>query len=202
MKSIVAAIAAFAITMASAQTTNIVSPHAPTLGQVVTAGQSTTITWTPIAGFDTISSIDLLKGDASALTPVTGGHVANNIKSSVGSYTWNVPASLATGTDYALSFGTSPNVSYTPFFTIKSSNAASSGNSSSASSGSSSNASSSSANSSPANSSPAAASKGSSSSSTASSAAASTTKAASAANKNAAAVGAIAVVGAAVAAFV
>ncbi|KAG0750424.1 hypothetical protein G6F57_003055 [Rhizopus arrhizus] len=201
MKSIVAAIAAFAITMASAQTTNIVSPHAPTLGQVVTAGQSTTITWTPIAGFDTISSIDLLKGDASALTPVTGGHVANNIKSSVGSYTWNVPASLATGTDYALSFGTSPNVSYTPFFTIKSSNAAS-GNSSSASSGSSSNASSSSANSSPANSSPAAASKGSSSSSTASSAAASTTKAASAANKNAAAVGAIAVVGAAVAALV
>lgn len=102
MKSIVAAIAAFAITIVSAQTTNIVSPHAPTLGQVVTAGQSTTITWTPIAGFDTISSIDLLKGDASALTPVTGGHVANNIKSSVGSYTWNVPASLATGTDCKL----------------------------------------------------------------------------------------------------
>lgn len=102
MKSIVAAIAALAVTMVSAQSTNIVTPHAPTLNQVLTAGETTTITWTPIAGFDTISTIDLLQGAASALTPVTGGHVASNVASSLGSYSWTVPSTLPAGSDCKL----------------------------------------------------------------------------------------------------
>ncbi|CAO3699191.1 unnamed protein product [Rhizopus stolonifer] len=118
MKFIVAAIAAFAVTMVSAQSA-VATPHSPTLNQVLTAGQTTTIAWTPVTGVDTISTIDLLSGSATALQPVTGGHVASNVQASLGTYTWTVPADLPTGTDYALSFGTSPNVSYTPYFTIQ-----------------------------------------------------------------------------------
>ncbi|KAG1459385.1 hypothetical protein G6F56_006172 [Rhizopus delemar] len=118
MKFIVAAIAAFAVSMVSAQSA-VATPHSPTLNQVLTAGQTTTIAWTPVTGVDTISSIDLLSGSATALQPVAGGHVASNVQASLGTYSWTVPADLPTGTDYALSFGTSPNVSYTPYFTIQ-----------------------------------------------------------------------------------
>ncbi|KAG1147249.1 hypothetical protein G6F37_006336 [Rhizopus arrhizus] len=225
MKSIVAAIAALAITMVSAQSTNIVTPHAPTLNQVLTAGETTTITWTPIAGFDTISTIDLLQGASSALTPVTGGHVASNVASSLGSYSWTVPSTLPAGSDYALSFGSSPNVSYTPYFTIQaasgtsgssssavsssaapSSSAAASSSAASSPAASSSVAASSSAASKPASSSPAAAVSSNGSKPASSSPAAASSSAASvstsAGNKNVAAVGIMAAAGAVVAALI
>lgn len=101
MKFIVAAIAAFAVSMVSAQSA-VATPHSPTLNQVLTAGQTTTIAWTPVTGVDTISSIDLLSGSATALQPVAGGHVASNVQASLGTYSWTVPADLPTGTDCKL----------------------------------------------------------------------------------------------------
>ncbi|KAI8367811.1 hypothetical protein EDC96DRAFT_506129 [Choanephora cucurbitarum] len=112
MKSIIAAVAALAASVVSAQT---ITSSQPTLNQVVTAGTTTQIVWAPVAG--TISSIDLRKGDAAALILVA--NVASNVDASKGSYAWNVDASLPAGNDYALTFGQSPNISYTPFFTIQ-----------------------------------------------------------------------------------
>lgn len=92
MKSIFAALAAIAATVVSAQ--NIVSSQ-PSLNQVLTAGTSAQIVWAPIDG--TISTIDLRSGAASALTLLQ--NVATNVPATAGSYTWNVPATLAAGTD-------------------------------------------------------------------------------------------------------
>ncbi|CEG62981.1 hypothetical protein RMATCC62417_00201 [Rhizopus microsporus] len=220
MKSIVAAIAALAIAVVSAQTGAPITPHAPTKDQVLTAGTTTVITWTTNPGHDTISSIDLVHGDPNALVPVVNGHVADNVPTAPGTYNWNIPADLPAGTDYALSFGKSPDVTYTPFFTIKaagasagnSTGAASSAPAASASGKPSSVASSSApassapaaASSAPAASKPAAASPAAGSSAPAgSSAAASSTpaKTPSSANKNVAAMGAIAAAGAVAAAL-
>ncbi|KAL7317275.1 hypothetical protein PS15m_003655 [Mucor circinelloides] len=201
MKSVIAAIAAIAATVVSAQ--NIVSSQ-PSTNQVLTAGTTANIVWAPVDG--TISTIDLRQGSASALTLVQ--NIATNVPASTGTYAWNVPATLPAGTDYALSFGQSPNVTYTPFFTIKagsgaaaSSGAASSGAASSSASPASSAASAaSSATSKAASAASSATSKAASAASSAASA--TTTPAASAGNKNMAAVGAAAVAGAVVAALI
>ncbi|KAK4510618.1 GTP cyclohydrolase I [Mucor velutinosus] len=201
MKSVIAAIAAIAATVVSAQ--NIVSSQ-PSTNQVLTAGTTANIVWAPVDG--TISTIDLRQGAASALTLLQ--NIATNVPASTGSYSWNIPATIPAGTDYALSFGQSPNVTYTPFFTIKaaaggaaSSGAASSGAASSSAAPASSAASAASSATSKASS--AASSATSKASSAASSAAsATTTPAASAGNKNMAAVGAAAVAGAVVAALI
>ncbi|KAG2204330.1 hypothetical protein INT47_009372 [Mucor saturninus] len=112
MKSIFAAIFAVAAAVASAQ--KIVSSR-PASNQVIVAGASTQIVWAPVDGV--ISTIDLRKGDQVALAFLNT--VATAVPATTGSYTWNVPADLAAGTDYALSFGSSPNDTYTPFFTIQ-----------------------------------------------------------------------------------
>ncbi|CAO0794724.1 unnamed protein product [Mucor circinelloides] len=200
MKSVIAAIAAIAATVVSAQ--NIVSSQ-PSTNQVLTAGTTANIVWAPVDG--TISTIDLRQGSASALTLVQ--NIATNVPASTGTYAWNVPATLPAGTDYALSFGQSPNVTYTPFFTIKagsgaaaSSGAASSAASSSAGPASSAASAASSATSKAASAASSATSKAASAASSAASA--TTTPAASAGNKNMAAVGAAAVAGAVVAALI
>ncbi|EPB82249.1 hypothetical protein HMPREF1544_11013 [Mucor circinelloides 1006PhL] len=196
MKSVIAAIAAIAATVVSAQ--NIVSSQ-PSTNQVLTAGTTANIVWAPVDG--TISTIDLRQGSASALTFVQ--NIATNVPASTGNYAWNVPATLPAGTDYALSFGQSPNVTYTPFFTIKAgSGAAASSGAASSSAGPASSAASaaSSATSKAASAASSATSKAASAASSAASA--TTTPAASAGNKNMAAVGAAAVAGAVVAALI
>ncbi|KAI9486762.1 MAG: Ser-Thr-rich glycosyl-phosphatidyl-inositol-anchored membrane family-domain-containing protein [Benjaminiella poitrasii] len=113
MKSVIAAIAAIAATVVSAQS-GVVTIQ-PSTNQVLKAGTTSQIVWNPIDS--TIASIDLRKGNSDALTFVQT--IATNVPGNTGSYSWNIPATLAAGTDYALSFGQSPNVSYTPQFTIE-----------------------------------------------------------------------------------
>lgn len=98
MKSVIAAIAAIAASVVSAQT--IVTSQ-PSQAQVLTAGTTAQVVWNPVTG--TIASIDLRKGDASALTFVS--NVATNVDASLGSYAWNIDASLAAGTDCKLFCG-------------------------------------------------------------------------------------------------
>jgi hypothetical protein len=59
----------------------------------------------------------LAKGLPTALQPVST--IAQDVDANAGSYTWNVPADIAAGDDYAFELGNSPNVSYTGLFTIK-----------------------------------------------------------------------------------
>ncbi|KAH8547656.1 hypothetical protein BGW37DRAFT_509709 [Umbelopsis sp. PMI_123] len=115
MKSIVAAIAAFAVAAVSAQT-NIVSITSPLTGNVYTAGQTALITWiNPTV--TTIPQIELVKGPSTALQPVLT--VASNVDAAALQYSWAIPATTAAGTDYAFELGTSPNISYSGFFTIQ-----------------------------------------------------------------------------------
>lgn len=92
MKSIFAAIFAVAAAVASAQ--KIVSSR-PSSNQVLIAGASTQIVWAPVDGV--ISTIDLRKGDQAALQFLDT--VASAVPATAGTYTWNVPANLAAGTD-------------------------------------------------------------------------------------------------------
>lgn len=95
MKSIIAAIAAFAIAAVSAQTTPV-SLTSPLTGTVYTAGQNAIITWiNPTVA--TISQIELVKGPASALQPVLT--VTTNVNANAMTYTWAIPADTAAGTD-------------------------------------------------------------------------------------------------------
>jgi Ser-Thr-rich glycosyl-phosphatidyl-inositol-anchored membrane family len=95
MKSIAAAIAAFAIAAVSAQTT-IVSLTSPLTGTVYNAGSNAIISWiNPTVA--TISQIELVKGPATALQPVLT--VTTNVNAADGTYTWAIPADTAAGTD-------------------------------------------------------------------------------------------------------
>lgn len=92
MKSIVAALAAIACSVVSAQ--NIISSR-PSLNQVLVAGTSAQIVWAPVDG--TIANIDLRQGDKNALTFLQT--IATNVPANTGSYSWNVPADLPAGSD-------------------------------------------------------------------------------------------------------
>ena len=95
MKSIIAAIAAFAIAAVSAQTTPV-SLTSPLTGTVYTAGSNAIITWiNPTVA--TISQIELVKGPSSALQPVLT--VTTNVDANAMTYTWAIPADTAAGTD-------------------------------------------------------------------------------------------------------
>lgn len=65
----------------------------------------------------TISKIVLAKGSPTALQPVAT--IAQNVDANSGSYVWSVPSDIAAGSDYALEFGDSPNISFTGLFTIQ-----------------------------------------------------------------------------------
>jgi multidrug resistance efflux pump len=92
MKSVIAAIAAIAASVVSAQ--NIVSSQ-PSTNQVVTAGTTASIVWAPVDGV--ISQIDLRQGNQAALTFIST--VATNVPATAGTYSWNVDAKLPSGTD-------------------------------------------------------------------------------------------------------
>jgi hypothetical protein len=100
----------------AAQTTPPISITSPLTGTIYTSGISTSITWiNPTVS--TLSEIQLVQGPADALQEVM--LVASNISTSSGSYTWIIPKNIAPGTNYALSLGSSPNIAYSGFFTIK-----------------------------------------------------------------------------------
>ncbi|KAH8553459.1 hypothetical protein BGW37DRAFT_485813 [Umbelopsis sp. PMI_123] len=116
MKSIAAAIAFFAIAAVSAQT-NMLSITSPLAGTVYTAGQNAVAAWTINPAVSTISQIVLVQGPATALQPVV--IIGTTVDASFGQWPWSIPQATAPGTDYALEFGASPNISYSGFFTIQ-----------------------------------------------------------------------------------
>jgi hypothetical protein len=116
MKSIAAAIAFFAIAAVSAQT-NMLSITSPLAGTVYTAGQNAVAAWTINPAVSTISQIVLVQGPATALQPVVT--IGTTVDASFGQWPWTIPQATAPGTDYALEFGASPNISYSGFFTIQ-----------------------------------------------------------------------------------
>ncbi|KAI8642435.1 Ser-Thr-rich glycosyl-phosphatidyl-inositol-anchored membrane family-domain-containing protein [Parasitella parasitica] len=120
MKSIFAAVAALTVAVVSAQS-NIVSVTSPLTGTVYTAGQPAVITWID-QQVPVIPKIVLAKGSPTALQPVST--IAQDVDANTGSYTWNVPADIAAGDDYAFELGNSPNISFTGLFTIKSADSA------------------------------------------------------------------------------
>ncbi|KAG2231794.1 hypothetical protein INT48_005449 [Thamnidium elegans] len=115
MKSIIAALAAIACTVVSAQK---ITSSRPALNQVLVAGSTAQIVWAPVEGV--ISTIDLRQGDKNALSFLQT--IATNVPANTGTYNWDVPATLPAGTDYAFSFGQSPDESYGPYFTISTGN--------------------------------------------------------------------------------
>ncbi|CDH48758.1 hypothetical protein RO3G_02456 [Lichtheimia corymbifera JMRC:FSU:9682] len=131
MKSIVAAIAALAVSTISAQSTGILSVTSPIEGTTYTAGKDALITWTNPT-VDTISQIVLAHGDPNNLQRLDV--IASNVDAGAGSYTWSIPANTTAGTDYALIFGTSPDLGFSPQFTIEAATGSSSASSSTAAS--------------------------------------------------------------------
>lgn len=71
---------------------------------------------------DVITKIILAQGISTNIQPLIT--IAENVDTKLGTYSWNVPADILPGTDYAFVLGVSPNVSYTGQFTIKNENVA------------------------------------------------------------------------------
>lgn len=88
----------------------------PGWGNVVNADSSYTITWTPSSSGNV--NLILLQGGSQNLTTLYT--IASNIPNS-GSYTWAVPATAKTNTDYSIMIQDSSNhgeTNYSPYFTI------------------------------------------------------------------------------------
>ncbi|CAO3593579.1 unnamed protein product [Absidia cylindrospora] len=102
--------------MVSAQSSGaIISVTAPLQGASYKAGDKAIISWIN-PSVESISQIVLAKGGSTSLQPVTT--IATNVPASSGSYTWNIPADIPAGSDYAFEFGTSPNLAFTGQFSI------------------------------------------------------------------------------------
>ncbi|KAI8099425.1 uncharacterized protein BX664DRAFT_354846 [Halteromyces radiatus] len=125
-KTVLLAIASAALVSAQ----SIVSITSPLGNNVYTAGGQATITWTNPT-VDVIPQIELSKGPSTALQPVL--QVATNVSAKDMQYTWNIPTTVAAGSDYAFVLGISPNLSYSGQFTINAAGGSAASGSSSAS---------------------------------------------------------------------
>ncbi|ORZ05217.1 Ser-Thr-rich glycosyl-phosphatidyl-inositol-anchored membrane family-domain-containing protein [Absidia repens] len=111
-----AVVVAALVSMVSAQSSGaIISVTAPLQGASYKAGDKAIISWIN-PSVESISQIVLAKGGSTSLQPVTT--IATNVPASSGSYTWNIPADIPAGSDYAFEFGTSPNLAFTGQFSI------------------------------------------------------------------------------------
>ncbi|KAF2492764.1 hypothetical protein BU16DRAFT_620095 [Lophium mytilinum] len=79
----------------------------------IAAGSSTVLEWTTDGSSDPVT-IELLKGPASDLTPITT--IISKTSNTV--YTWTVPSSLDAGTDYVLQLSQANIINYGPQFAI------------------------------------------------------------------------------------
>ncbi|KAI7895547.1 uncharacterized protein EV154DRAFT_495230 [Mucor mucedo] len=126
MKFTVAAVFTALVSAVYAQTTppnaGVAVTH-PGLGEVVTAGNTFTIKWDPIANYASpaanINSISLLKGSSGALDVSIANILSAPIAASAREYQWNVPVTQETLVSYAVSLtGDNGQVTYSPYFTI------------------------------------------------------------------------------------
>ncbi|KAL1916429.1 uncharacterized protein VTP21DRAFT_5620 [Calcarisporiella thermophila] len=87
----------------------------PVDGTAWKLGDKGVINWIPGGNAQKVT-IKLRKGLASAMQEVAviNPSIDNNAKT----FTWNVPANLPPGSDYALEIGNAPNLCYSHFFTI------------------------------------------------------------------------------------
>ncbi|KAI9269940.1 hypothetical protein BY458DRAFT_539997 [Sporodiniella umbellata] len=92
----------------------------PGFGEVVTAGQPYSLSWTVTdANVKSISSISLVSGTSSNLQVYMPNILSSVIPTSEGQYSWNVPKNIETGTAYALAFkGENGQTTYSTYFTI------------------------------------------------------------------------------------
>ncbi|KAG1447646.1 hypothetical protein G6F56_009191 [Rhizopus delemar] len=122
MKFSIATLFATAFTAVCAQTvTNAgVAVNHPGYGDVITAGQPFTLTWTVTSTAVTaINSIALMTGTSTNLQTYTADILSAPIAVSPATYTWNVPSNIETGSAYALAFkGANGLTTYSTYFTI------------------------------------------------------------------------------------
>ncbi|KAL4784246.1 Ser-Thr-rich glycosyl-phosphatidyl-inositol-anchored membrane family-domain-containing protein [Aspergillus varians] len=89
----------------------------PKDGYAFTAGEATTLSWTP----STQGTVSLRLQWGSAFTSSTGTTIASNIPNS-GSYTWSVPSEIADKSDYTveiISDSDTDSTNYLPRFSIE-----------------------------------------------------------------------------------
>ncbi|CDH48462.1 predicted protein [Lichtheimia corymbifera JMRC:FSU:9682] len=119
MKFTIAALASALLTVVSAQgTTGVLQVTNPVQNTEFTAGRVANITWQK-ATVDKVQ-IELANGDSNNLNHLYV--IANDVDAKSGTYAWHIPDNTTAGT-YALIFGTSPNVAYSPQFKINAADA-------------------------------------------------------------------------------
>ncbi|OBZ91191.1 hypothetical protein A0J61_00768 [Choanephora cucurbitarum] len=121
MKFSVAALLSLAASAVYAQNAGV-AVNLPSIGQVLTAGTSFTITWTVDANAtasSTINSIALMKGNSANLETVVPNILSAAIPVTPSSYNWNIPANIETNPSYALVLaGSNGGTTYSTYFTI------------------------------------------------------------------------------------
>ncbi|OZJ06749.1 hypothetical protein BZG36_00426 [Bifiguratus adelaidae] len=94
----------------------ILYPSAPLSGTVWKQGQTVIISWTQPSVPD--FQITLAQGSSNALQQLSV--IAQNVVASKMSYNWDIPTDLPPASNYALEFGTSPNLAFAGPFTVES----------------------------------------------------------------------------------
>ncbi|KAK9768253.1 hypothetical protein K7432_001275 [Basidiobolus ranarum] len=93
------------------------------LGAQWKAGTTNIITWYDNQdGMPYPDKVDLalVQGKASSLQQM--GNIATGVDTASGQFKWDIPVSQASGKDYAIQIGISPNITYSPYFEILSDN--------------------------------------------------------------------------------
>ncbi|RUP45615.1 hypothetical protein BC936DRAFT_147943 [Jimgerdemannia flammicorona] len=88
---------------------------APLMGVTWTAGKTYLVTWTQ-PKVTVFTQITLAHGNSNALQTIST--IGTNVPTAPLQWNWTIPATLAPGTDYALSFGVAPNIAYAGPFTV------------------------------------------------------------------------------------
>ncbi|EIE76469.1 hypothetical protein G6F46_004735 [Rhizopus delemar] len=110
----------YAQTTATTASTAGIAVNKPSFGEVVTAGQPYTITWTVTnSNVKTINSIALVSGASTNLQTYISNILSSSISTSNNQYSWNVPSTIETGASYALALkGDNGQTTYSTYFTI------------------------------------------------------------------------------------
>ncbi|KAG1051908.1 hypothetical protein G6F43_005915 [Rhizopus delemar] len=110
----------YAQTTATTASTAGIAVNKPSFGEVVTAGQPYTITWTVTnSNVKTINSIALVSGASTNLQTYISNILSSSISTSSNQYSWNVPSTIETGASYALALkGDNGQTTYSTYFTI------------------------------------------------------------------------------------
>ena len=104
-----------------------VTVDSPVAGSTYATGQGMNIAWSPLPGDSGgPMQIQLMEGSPEAPLPFAVT-VTPDVDTAAGSFTWTIPASVPSASDYFLQLGSAPDIAYSGTFTVTTATGSASG---------------------------------------------------------------------------